>query len=281
MNRLGYNLLQQHKISSEQLSEATSIQQVCGGGLGQIIIDLGFATENQIAATLAIEHKIPYLALDRYELSPQAVLMIDESVAREHCLIAVECFGDSLSVAIADPAQVYTLEAIAQSSGCHIHPFVSAASEIREAIDRHYKKPLLKSDDLIEPVCVNERPADDVQAIEDYRPHRRVESRVDCRLPLMLVMEEPQLHVISIETENLSMQGLLCRMQEPLIIGTELTVWIAVPGENRMRTQGEGCVVRTNPVNPNGPTNGYDVGIAMRNLCNHSETVLKRYLQQN
>jgi len=59
MDKLVDRLRKQRLISSEQLSEAMARQQACGDVLRQVIIDLGFVTEEQIAATFAIEYKMP------------------------------------------------------------------------------------------------------------------------------------------------------------------------------------------------------------------------------
>jgi len=205
--------------------------------------------------------------------------MVDESVAREHCLIPIEICGDVLSVAMADPTQGDVLEMVARISNSKVQPFVSAPSEIRGAIVRHYKKSLLTSNDRFQPESIDENPVISEQSIEHYDLNRRKTSRIDCQLPLMLVTEQPDAYVLSVEIENLSEQGLLCLASEPLLISASVAVWIEIPGTKRRRTQGIGRVIRTNRINFGDPNCEYEVAITFHSKCDRSKQSIVRYLR--
>jgi general secretion pathway protein E len=71
--------------------------------------------------------------------SPEAIRLIPEALARKYNAIPVAIKGGTLLIAIANPADIFALEALATQSRMHIEPHRAGRNEIREAIDRHYR----------------------------------------------------------------------------------------------------------------------------------------------
>lgn len=137
---IGQVLLDKGIIKQAQLDEALKIQKEKGGLLGQILAGLGYVTEEQIAQVITIQYGFPYLPLSNYEIDEGAIKLIPENVARQYCLIPIDKIGNTVTIAMADPINAQAVEDIELVTGSSIQIFVSTATDIKEAIDRYYKK---------------------------------------------------------------------------------------------------------------------------------------------
>jgi len=70
---------------------------------------------------------------------PEALKLIPEVVARRYNAIPLTISGRVMEVAIADPTDIFALEAIGALSRMRIKPVAATAQDIRDAIDFNYK----------------------------------------------------------------------------------------------------------------------------------------------
>ncbi len=136
--KLGELLVERKVISPEQLSEAFKIQQEKGGLLGQILVELGYSTEEAVAQALTAQYGFPYLPLKHYAIDNELLILIPENVAKQYCLIPVDRIGNTLTVAMADPLNAKAVEDIEMLSRCSVQVFVTTMSDVIEAIGRCY-----------------------------------------------------------------------------------------------------------------------------------------------
>ncbi len=72
-------------------------------------------------------------------LRPEALQLIPEVMARRYGAIPMVVSGNTLEVAMADPTNIFALEAFSALSRMRIKPVAATADEVREAIDFNYK----------------------------------------------------------------------------------------------------------------------------------------------
>jgi general secretion pathway protein E len=70
---------------------------------------------------------------------PEALQLIPEAIARRYNAIPVTISGKTLEVAMADPTDIFALEALSAQSRMRIRPVAATAQEVRDAIDFNYK----------------------------------------------------------------------------------------------------------------------------------------------
>jgi general secretion pathway protein E len=70
---------------------------------------------------------------------PEALQLIPEVVARRYNAIPLTISGKTLEVAMADPTDIFALEALSAQSRMRIKPIAATAQEVRDAIDFNYK----------------------------------------------------------------------------------------------------------------------------------------------
>ena len=70
---------------------------------------------------------------------PEALRLVPEVMARKYSAIPLAVSGDTLQVAMADPTDIFALEAFSALCRMRIKPIAASAKEVRDAIDFNYK----------------------------------------------------------------------------------------------------------------------------------------------
>src|SRR3989338_5757658 len=138
--QLGELLLEKGIINNAQLEKALKVQKERGGLIGQILVMLGFAKEEEIAKVLTVQYGFPYLPLENYEINAEAIKLIPENVARQYNLIAIDKISDLLTIAMSNPLNIQAVEDIELATKCKVQVFVSTMTDVSNAIDKYYGK---------------------------------------------------------------------------------------------------------------------------------------------
>lgn len=72
-------------------------------------------------------------------IEPDAIMLMPETIARRYNAIPVSLAGNTLVVAMANPYDIYAIEAFTTHCHKHITPIAAAIEEIRKAIELYYK----------------------------------------------------------------------------------------------------------------------------------------------
>lgn len=136
--KLAELLVRESIISQSDLDIALSQQTEKGGSLGRILIDNKLASEWEIAAALGKQLNVPFITLSHYEIDPAILQSIPEDLVRKYQIVPVDKTGETLTVALADPANIYLQDELRLLTNCKIVPVISFESDIQEAISRYY-----------------------------------------------------------------------------------------------------------------------------------------------
>ncbi|MCB9720648.1 MAG: hypothetical protein H6756_07210 [Candidatus Omnitrophica bacterium] len=135
---LGELLIERGVINHEQLNLGIEKQKDIGGLLGEVLVELGFASERDIAQALTSQYGFPYLPLANYEIDEDVIKTVPENVCRQFCLIPIDKIGKSLTLAMSNPLNYQAAEDVELITGCTVQTFVSTATEVKESIDKYY-----------------------------------------------------------------------------------------------------------------------------------------------
>lgn len=136
--QLGQLLLEKGIISVRQLTEALVFQKEKGGLIGQILVKLGYAKEEEIAQAITIQYGFPYLPLSGYEVDREVIKIVPQHVARQYSLIPIDKISDTLTIAMSNPLNLQAVEDIEFLTKCKVQVFVSTISDVNSALDRYY-----------------------------------------------------------------------------------------------------------------------------------------------
>lgn len=137
---IGELLRERGVITQAQLDEALGIQAAKGGLLGQILVRLGYATEDDIVQAITTQYGLPFLPLKNYAIDPDVVKLIPENVAYQYCVICVDRIGETLTVAMADPFNQKAVEDIELLNHGTVQIFVASLTDVLDALARYYRK---------------------------------------------------------------------------------------------------------------------------------------------
>ena len=115
------------------------MQKDKGGLIGEILVELKYTTEDDIAKMLTAQYGFAYLPLSNYEIDQSLINIIPERVARQYCLIPIDKIGNNLTIAMSNPLNTQAVEDMETLTSCSVQTFVSTASDIKHAIERYYK----------------------------------------------------------------------------------------------------------------------------------------------
>jgi len=136
--KLGELLIRENLITQAQLEQALEHQKQHGGRLGTSVVDLGFLAPDQITAVLSRQYGIPSINLEYFESDPSVIRLIPMETALKYQVMPLSRVGSSLTLAMADPANVYAMDDIKFMTGFNIEPVVASEMSIAEAIKKNY-----------------------------------------------------------------------------------------------------------------------------------------------
>jgi len=139
--RLGDILLDEHLITPEQLNQALASAKNDTKKIGEAVVDLGFATEQDIAAALSSQLGFEYVNLSDFRISENVLCLISENVLRKHLMIPYEFVPDNVNqikVAMADPMDLSAIDDFNIVTNLQVIPSVATARDILLALDRYY-----------------------------------------------------------------------------------------------------------------------------------------------
>ena len=140
--RLGEILVEEGLIDVYQLQSALAHQKQWGGKLGQILVKLGFLTEEELLGFLSHYFKIPYVNLKKVLIPPSIIKLVPEEVARKYNVLPLavkeEIGRKNLYLAMADPTNVVAIDELEFALGMPIRPILASDNMIAEAIEYYY-----------------------------------------------------------------------------------------------------------------------------------------------
>ena len=137
--QLGELLKEWNIINEQQLEKSLALQKEKGGLIGEILVELGFCKEEDIAQALTAQFGFPYLPLANYEINPEVIQIIPGRVARQYLLIPIDKIGNNLTLAMSNPLNIQAIEDVELICGCTVQTFVATSTDVKKAIAKYYK----------------------------------------------------------------------------------------------------------------------------------------------
>jgi len=132
--RLGRLLVGSGLINDAQLAEAVAVAD--GRPLPHVLDELGFADEVTIAKAVAESMGLPFIDIGAYDIDPGAALLVKLDLMRRYAVLPIKLQDDELTIAMADPANIFAIDDVRIVTGKEIRPVVAAQSELLAAIEK-------------------------------------------------------------------------------------------------------------------------------------------------
>ena len=135
---LSESLVQRGIIQAETMRDVEREARSSGDGVREILLRKGLISESDMTAFISKLFDLPQVDLTNYLIEPQIIALIPIDLARKYQVVPILKIAGNLTVAMADPLDVFALDELQARTGLTIEPVVAAASEIRKAIDEQY-----------------------------------------------------------------------------------------------------------------------------------------------
>ena len=157
-------LFKKKLLVKTDLDKALEIQKQKGGKLSNILVGMGLVSRNDIVSILSEELSLPPIDLARYKISPEIIKLIPKKVAKNYQVIPVSKMGNFLTIAIADPLNVFALDDIAAITKHKISVVIASDKEIEEAFAEYYNS---GGHEAIEKIIDEINPDEDIEVLEE------------------------------------------------------------------------------------------------------------------
>ena len=147
--KLGQILVDLGYLTEDQLWDVLENQkQSPGEVIGMIAVRMGLVTEAQVTEALAEQWGMPVVNLEETNIPPKVLELVPQTMAELYKIMPISLVNEVLTVAMADPQNVSALDDLRNFLGHDIRGAVSSEADVDKAITRYY----LEREDSIEDV---------------------------------------------------------------------------------------------------------------------------------
>src|SRR5687767_10309811 len=136
--KLGEILVRENLVTPQQLREALDYQRTSGGRLGSNLVKLGIISDDVITAVLSRQYGVPSINLDLFSIDDEVIRLISQEVALKYTILPISKVGATLTLAMADPTNVFAMDDIKFMSGLNVEPVIASEASIQMAIGKYY-----------------------------------------------------------------------------------------------------------------------------------------------
>lgn len=133
--RLGEILIEDGVLSKTHLEEALDQQKKTGGLIGQILIKLGYISEEDLIAAVARQLKIPYLPLGNYSVNTDAARQFTEDFCRKNQMIVFDQNDKNIFMCLGDPMNDFGISEASKKTGLKPQIFIATPTEVMSMLD--------------------------------------------------------------------------------------------------------------------------------------------------
>ncbi|MBX3405137.1 MAG: Flp pilus assembly complex ATPase component TadA [Phycisphaeraceae bacterium] len=135
--RVGEALVEQGVITREQLDKALADQRSSSRMLGEMLVDQGVISNGALVRALAATMGVKGCQLRHGLIDPALVKLIGEDEAARLKIIPMFKVHDTLTVAMAEPQSLPTIDRLRQLTGLRIQPVLAIESNILEYVKKY------------------------------------------------------------------------------------------------------------------------------------------------
>jgi len=147
--RIGEVLVEQGFMQPRQIEEGLELQKKSGKQLGKCLVELGFISEEKLIDVLSAQLDIQHVVLDNFSFSPRLMDLVPEEMVRKYKVIPLFENNGVITVAMADPSNLRTIDHLKFKTGKEIEPVIAAEKSIMAAVERIYANRLESMTDIL------------------------------------------------------------------------------------------------------------------------------------
>ena len=136
--KLGEILIEDGTVSENQLINALALQKKSGKMIGQTLIELGYISEAQLTDAFLKKFSIPYIDCSNLIVKEAHLKMVSMAMAVKKKIIPTNVSGNTLSLAMVNPLDYSTIDDVKFITGRNVTPLLTTESSLMKAIEKNY-----------------------------------------------------------------------------------------------------------------------------------------------
>src|SRR5213594_1449286 len=120
--RLGDLLVAEGLVKQEQLQRALAEQKGTTEKLGSVLVRLKLVNEEQLTGFLSRQYGIPSITLSQLDIDPGILRLVPPQIARKYEVLPVKRAANTLTLAMADPTNVFALDDVSFMTNLQVLP---------------------------------------------------------------------------------------------------------------------------------------------------------------
>jgi type II secretory ATPase GspE/PulE/Tfp pilus assembly ATPase PilB-like protein len=136
--KLGEVLIEKGLLTKERLELALAHQKVTSTMLGETLIKLGFVSSAEMARTLADQTGIPFVDLNEYNVTEDAIRLVPKDVAEKIGFIPLRLVDGSIEIGVTNPSNIQAIDTVSKITGLKPKIFMIDNMGFYETLERVY-----------------------------------------------------------------------------------------------------------------------------------------------
>ena len=139
--RVGDLLVEAGAITEEELQEALAYQKENGGRIGNVILELGFISQELLVTVLTTQMGIDFIELKACKLDEEILKLVPENLINKYKAVPIgydETNPNVLRVAMADPMDINAVDDIGIATNTQVEPLLAMEDDIMETIGKYF-----------------------------------------------------------------------------------------------------------------------------------------------
>lgn len=139
--RLGDMLIEEQIITDEQLSDALEKKKGTTKRLGEVLVELGYTNETDIAKALSSQLGLEIVSLSGIQIEENVLKLVDVAVLRKYVMVPIGFSPNNMNevrVAMADPMDMRGIDDFSIITNLQVAPVIATTHDIMLTLDRFY-----------------------------------------------------------------------------------------------------------------------------------------------
>ena len=138
LDKLKYDLVRDGLVSYDDIEHASELAYAQNTNIGQILINTQMIEESVLMKFLEEKLHTPYVDLENYSIDKKCLDFISYQDAIRFKILPLFIIEDTLTIAMADPMDLFSIDKIMQITGKNIDPVIASEKSIIKKINEYY-----------------------------------------------------------------------------------------------------------------------------------------------
>ncbi len=138
LDKLKYDLVRDNLVTYDDIEHAQELAVAQNTNIGQILINTGMIDENVLMKFLEEKLHTPCVDLENYTIDKKCLDFITYQDAIRFKILPLFIIEDTLTIAMADPMDLFSIDKIMQITKKNIDPVIASEKSILKKINEYY-----------------------------------------------------------------------------------------------------------------------------------------------